>query len=313
MRKVVILGTAPLSKDKAPFDDPSYEIWVCSGGNMGSAKRVTHWFELHALVELNAPENQGWCVPYMEWLRKQPFPVWMLEPNDLVPQHLIFPARELLAEFGREWFTSSIAWMIAFAVAQKVDEIAIFGVDMASDHEYYTTQRAGCRRWIEIAQGRGIKVTIPWDSCLGNPPPIYGLSEATPFGRRVNVTETLLQQQRVERVQQEERAKQERIFFDGALEQLRYFKRTFLDGSDCFQHIVGLPPAMKSAADVFVEAMTPKTVVMKYEPAKTPIMEPSLGSKSLNGGGSHPKLVSPPPVDEKTHGRARQGRTGVSK
>lgn len=234
MKKIAIIGTAPLSRDLAPYDDQSWEIWACSPGNMGVLKRVNTYFELHAMVELEAPENQSWSKPYVAWLRQQTFPVYMQEPNELVPQAKIFPINGLIKEFGREWFSSSISMMQAFAVMhlEEGDEIGIFGVDMAADQEHYSAQRSGCRRFIEIAKDRGIKTTIPWESCLGFPPPIYGYSEATPMGRRINVTELMLRQRQAEIKAMLDKTVKEECFFAGAIEQLMYFKRTFVDGEN---------------------------------------------------------------------------------
>ncbi len=285
MRKVAIIGTAPLSRDMAPFDDNEYEIWVCSAGNIGQPglKRITRWFELHAIVELEAPENKSWATNYLKWLREQPFPVWMLEKNDLVPQAQVFPGQELIAEFGREWYTSSIAWMQALAIWEKVDEIGIFGVDMAADHEHYTGQRAGCRRFIEIAADRGIQTRIPWESCLGNPPPIYGYWEATPMGRRMNVTEQMLRSKRAELATNEERLRCEKCFFDGAIEQLSYFKRTFADGLSAFQHM-GLAPSMDEAAKASIDrVMGEKKVDTSFSLTNPP--------------EANTRLTPPPPVD----------------
>ncbi len=285
MRKVAIIGTAPLSRDLAPYQDKDWEIWVCSAGNVGAAgvTRVTRWYELHAITELEAPENKSWAGPYLRWIREQTFPIYMLEKNDHVPQAMIFPGKELLARFGREWFSSSVAWMQAHAIHEQVDEIAIFGVDMAADHEHYTGQRAGCRRFIEIAKEHGINTTIPWESCLGNPPPVYGYCEATPMGRRINVTEAMLVQKRAEIAQNEERMRMEKCFFDGALEQLRYFKRTFLDGADAFDHI-GLSKDLDEAAKASVNNQL----------GSAPMAVPTNGSIAPSAAN----LTPPPPVDD---------------
>jgi hypothetical protein len=330
MRKIAIVGTAPLSKDMTPVDDNDWEIWVCSAGNMNSptvTKRITRWFELHAMVELEGQENKSWVQPYIPWLKAQTFPVWMLEQNDMIPQAHVFPCRELIAEFGREWFTSSIAWMMALAIAEKVDMIGIFGVDMAADVEHYTAQRAGCRYFINEAEKRGIKVQIPWESCLGTPPPIYGLWENTPMGRRINVSEQLLTQKRAEIAATEDRMKLEKCFFDGALEQLRYFKRTFADGANAFafMQLPEIEAAAKVAVDKalgvnvpVVSAATAATdgsmtsIPLSGESKLTPPPEiedemPRIAAGKANGSGGHvPGHTTPP--ERRTRGRASQGQ-----
>ncbi len=329
MRKVALIGTAPLSRSLAPYNDETWEIWVCSAGNIGAPglNRVSRWFELHANVELDAQENKQWADNYIEWLRRQTFPVWTLEKNDRLPQAQIFPCKELLKEFGREWFTSSIAWMQALAIYEKVDEMGIFGVDMAADQEHYTGQRMGCRRFIEIAKERGIPVSIPWESCLGNPPPIYGLWEATPMGRRINVTEQMLTSKRAEIDTGVKRAEIERAFFDGAIEQLRYFKRTFVDGADAFQHmdLGDLDAAAKATVDriagkaeppkfdlptgtsVGVSNLTPPPS-MEDEPMEKADVLRELDALRKGNGASDPHPYVGHPKAKRTRQRASQGQ-----
>lgn len=235
MTKIAIVGTAPLSRDVCPFGDPEWTIWACSGGNMGNAlPRIDVFFELHALVDMTAPENHGNALPFYGWLRTQSFPVYMQEKNQLVPQAIVFPRDELLKEFGRNWFTSTVAWMMAFAIRQmkEGDTIGLFGVDMAATSEHYTTQKAGCTRFIEIAEERGIKVIVPFESCLASPTPLYGYSEATRLGRRLNATRHQVINARAQLVAQRDKTDREVAFFDGALEQINYFIRTWTDGAD---------------------------------------------------------------------------------
>lgn len=232
--KIALIGTAPGSRAVAPCDDPSWKIWGCSQGNQAILPRVDAWFELHALTYLMAPENRTWTIPYCAWLKSQTFPVYMQEKNDLVPGAIIFPIGKIIEQFGRNWLTSSIAMMMAYAISQmrEGDEIGLFGVDMAAMQEHYTMQRAGLWRMIEICKDRGIKVSIPHESDLGQQPPIYGYCEATLMGRKLYHRLAELEQARAGLAQKRDQLHCEVAYFDGAIEQAKYFIRTFLDGAD---------------------------------------------------------------------------------
>src|SRR5512143_224890 len=243
MTKICLVGTAPGSRLIAPYQDQSFEIWACSAGNsQGSAlPRVTKWFELHALCDMLGAENRNLSVPYYAWLRAQPFPIYMQEKNDQVPQAIIFPYKMLCERFGpnaakglSNWFTSSIAWMWAFALTQMRagDEIAIFGVDMAAAEEAYTAQKAGLLRFVEYSNEMGVKVTIPYESCLGKTFPLYGYAEATMMGRKWAVRHHEMLQHRNKIDQDIQNLQLQRAFFDGALEGVRYDIRTWPDGME---------------------------------------------------------------------------------
>lgn len=243
MRKVALIGTAVSSRKMAPYDDPEWEIWGCSMGNAGHIspehmlRRVTIWFELHSIADMTGLENREWTFPYYNWLRTQQCKVFMQERNPYVPNAVPFPMPTLVEQFGKNWFTSSIAWMMAYAIHSKVDEIGIFGVDMAIDLELYSGQRDALTRWVEIAKERGIKISIPWESCLGMHRPLYGYDEATPFGRRFSVLKNLTEKQQAKMAADRDRLNIEIAFSEGALAQIKYTLRTWADGSNAPQHI----------------------------------------------------------------------------
>ena len=233
MTKVAIIGTVPASRGLAPYDDREWKIWACSPGNgNGILPRVDVWFELHAICELVGEEHKGWSMPFLGWLRAQQFPVYMQEKNDLVPQALVFPHKDLIAKFGDGWFTSSIAWMMAYAITQmrEGDTIALFGIDMAAGIEHYTAQKAGCHYFIEKAKERGINVQIPMESCLAQKPPLYGYSEATAMGRRLNVRLHEMKQMQARLEAGIQGQVNELNYIKGAIEQCEYTIRTFTSG-----------------------------------------------------------------------------------
>src|SRR5262245_61646771 len=181
--KVAIIGTAPSSRMLAPFNNQEWDIWVCSPGNRGVCPRVDCWFEIHR--NLHWPEHESYGKEYIKWLSEQSFPVYM-QDQSYFPHALTFPMMDLVKEFGGNFFSSSFAWMMAFAIKKgHYKEIGLYGVDMASKEEY-VQQRQGFYHWLELARSKGIIVTIPPESDLMQPPSLYGYSEVTDFGRKMH-------------------------------------------------------------------------------------------------------------------------------
>jgi hypothetical protein len=233
--KCAILGTAPYHKNLAPFDDPEWEIWVCSPGNRRAFTRVTRWFELHGVDDCKGPENNDWNQDYFGWLNTQPFPVYMQEPNDLVPNCRVFPLRSWLHEFGvlgRIAATSSISLMIGLAAMERAERIAVFGVDMAADEEQYGGQKVGCLTMLELARQRGCKVEVPLSSCLATMPPLYGYAEATRMGRKLWVREEILKTELKAKQAEFDNLRVHIGNVEGELRAIRYVRRTFVDGED---------------------------------------------------------------------------------
>jgi len=157
--KVALIGTAPSSRMMAPFNDPTWTIWGCSPGNMGALPRVDAWFEIHG--NLLWPEHKHYGEPYISWLKQQTFPIYM-QNQELVPNAIPLPYREIVKEFGPYFFTSSFAWMMAFAMMQGAKEVALYGIDMASRDEYIL-QRPGAYYFFEEAKKRGVKMQAPYE------------------------------------------------------------------------------------------------------------------------------------------------------
>ena len=224
--KVAIIGTAPSSRMLAPFNDLSWEIWCCSPGNMNICPRVDVWFEIHK--NLHWPEHESYGKPYLDWLSKQSFPIYM-QDQSYCPNALTFPMDEMVKEFGSHFFTSSFAWMMAFAISKGFKEIGLYGVDMASKDEY-VLQRQAFYFWLYLAKSRGIKVTIPDESDLMQPPSLYGYSEVTPFGRKMHARKAELQgriaaieQQEIPKLQMQLQGMKDNVtYLKGAVEDLDY-------------------------------------------------------------------------------------------
>ena len=170
-RKICLLGTAPSSFNLAPFDDESWEMWACSPGTMG-APRVDQHFEVHRYV----PGGASFPVEYVEYLKNFQGPVWMTLPIEDIPNCELLPWEELVEKYGKYFFTSSLAWMLAMAIEMEPEEISLFGVDMAAVSEY-TSQKLGCQFFASIAAAKGIKVTVPPESDLLRPNPLYGVCQ----------------------------------------------------------------------------------------------------------------------------------------
>lgn len=222
--KVALIGTAPSSRMLAPFADPTWKIWACSPGNMNQLPRVDVWFEIH--MNLLWPEHRSYGEPYIEWLKKQPFPIYM-QDQSLVPNATPFPKDEMVQKFGKDFFTSSFAWMMAMAIDQGAKEIALFGIDMASREEYIL-QRPGFYFFKYIAEQKGIKVWAPNESDIMQPPGLYGFSEVTPFGRKIAARKTELQARLNSLRPQRDHLHTQITYLEGALEDLDYIYSIWL-------------------------------------------------------------------------------------
>ena len=226
---IAIVGTAPSSNMLAPYNDPDWEIWVCSSGNMNVVPRANAWFELHTCGPdgIMSRRNIGKGLKYLRWLGEQKFPVYMQTvPNQYVPNAVEYPIKEMKAKFGVYFWSSSPAYMIALAIAKGPTRIGLWGIDMAADKEY-AKQRPDLLHFIDVAQREGIEIVLPLESDLTYPPPMYAYSFSTAMGRKMHTRVEELSAMHKQAKQNLEELKTQEAYFRGSKEALEYCERTF--------------------------------------------------------------------------------------
>ena len=166
--KIAIVGFTPTRRE-APWLDPTWRVWGINNLHVYVPEHVNAdaWFDLHEQSLIRQDPQ------HVAWLRETCVPVYMWDPQDDFPSSRAYPKDEVLKRFGRRYFTNSISWMVALALLEGVEELAIVGVDMAQDSEY-AAQRPSCEWIIGMAEGLGVKVYIPEASDLLKTSVLYG-------------------------------------------------------------------------------------------------------------------------------------------
>ena len=201
-KKFAICGFASSSRDMIPVHDPTWEVW---GLNQlyRHIKRADRWFDIHYYWEQEVVPGTdgGFDDPksYRHWLARCGMPVYMHHVVAEIPTSVRFPLERLVARHEADYFTSTIAFMVALAIdeidvrvdaavkqlvkdtSKKVLErldlraeqkrlyaeytIGVFGVDLIVGEEYFW-QKACAEYWLGLASGRGIQVLLPPTTAL---------------------------------------------------------------------------------------------------------------------------------------------------
>jgi len=188
--KVAVLGHSPSTRDMAPFNDPSYEIWTLNDAHgFLKGRRVTRWFEIHTR---NVYRNADRRSPgYVEFLQTFPGPVYMLDYDETIPNCVAYPKAYMEARYGRltneqnqlkvePVFTSGFSYMLAIALEEGFKRIEFYGADLMGEEEYIR-QREGFAFLYGIALGRGVQAILP-DACPILRAPLYGQNPVEPSG-----------------------------------------------------------------------------------------------------------------------------------
>jgi hypothetical protein len=151
--KITLLGKAP-GKEKIPKDVE--HLWGVNDLILELPKLglqpLTTTFEMH---DLDKHRNLPFIVDELKAFKEAGIPVITKQHYDFVPNCVPFPFDEMHCQY----FTSSIAYMIAYAIYKGADEIDLYGIQMATRVEF-TNQRPCCEYWLGYAEGKGIKIFI---------------------------------------------------------------------------------------------------------------------------------------------------------
>lgn len=172
---VAIMGFADSCRELAPFDDPAWEIW---GLNQLARyiPRAERWFEIHHRKMFEADIARG--TDYIGWLRYCPIPVYMLDAEPEFASSVRYPIERIVHHFGREYLTSTPAYMLALAILEGFERIGIYGVDLIVGREY-AFEKPCLEYWCGQAEARGIALEIPYpQSALLKQGVRYGLPAA---------------------------------------------------------------------------------------------------------------------------------------
>lgn len=227
-RRIAILGFAETVHD-APFSDPSWEMWGMNGLwrvlKEVPEKRFSAWFEIHTpeyIKRHSVLSKIG--TQQLDWLKAEhPFPIYMQERMDDCPSTVAFPIGDLIEALGRDYFTSTVALLLAFALTQDPAEIGLWGIDLVHGTEW-GEQRPCAEYWIGRAEAKGIKVTTHEKSALLKQRYRYGYDDRNPligqFREYLEQNAVVVKKKLAELHESNERAVAEMQTNDGALQQI---------------------------------------------------------------------------------------------
>lgn len=157
MRKVAIIGKAGTS-GLAPWRDTSWEVW---GMPWISCPRVTRLFDVHTeerWAECKTQKDADWIDHYRA--NCSDVPVYCDKSRfHVFEKPVAYPFEEIIASLPIPYLENTIAYQLALAIYEGVDEIGLWGIHMMGSGEYIE-ERPSVTYLIGLAQGKGIKVTI---------------------------------------------------------------------------------------------------------------------------------------------------------
>lgn len=201
-------------------DEEDWEVWGC-GTAWQLTDRADRWFELHNIDALRqTPRLYG---PHLNWLDSQTIPIYVKAKYQGIKNPVLFPIKEVVERFGNYW-TNTISYMIAVAMLEGAEEIAVMGVNMAWNEEY-SEQRPSCEYMLGRAMESGVIVHIPDVSDLLKAGHLYAFESPPSVQRRLESKKASLKRDIAIREQEESIAGNDKLQLTGELEAVEYTLR----------------------------------------------------------------------------------------
>ena len=156
-RVVAIVGTSPTSRLMANREPADVEIW-------GLQSTETFLDRCDRVFEMHGPGITDFSDEKSAFDRTCGVPVYVVQPDHGLPTGVLYPFAEVGINLRAYW-SNTISYMLALAVYEGVDEIHLWGCDMATGTEH-EKERPGVEYWLGVAEGRGIALTLPDSSPL---------------------------------------------------------------------------------------------------------------------------------------------------
>jgi hypothetical protein len=114
------------------------------------------------------------------WLKTHPGPIITSRAHPDYPGLVEFPLEAVLNEFQFDYFNSTAAYAVVYAIHLGVEKISIFGNDFTYPNAHDAEKGRACVEfWLGIAAARGIKISLPqttslMDAVMGREARLYG-------------------------------------------------------------------------------------------------------------------------------------------
>lgn len=144
------------------------EVWSINAlGDVFASDVVFHMDDVR-IQEIRAaalPESN--IASLLHWLKRHPGPVITSRAHPDYPGLIEFPLQDVLNDLGHDYFNSTAAYAIAFAIHIGVEKISVFGMDFTYPDAHDAEKGRACVEfWLGTAAARGIKIALPKTTTL---------------------------------------------------------------------------------------------------------------------------------------------------
>lgn len=157
------------------------ETWAINAlGDVFACDLVFHMDDVRIQEIRSAARPDSNIAAMLEWIKHSPVPVVTSRKHPDYPALAEFPLEDVLNNLGHDYFNSTAAYAVAFAIHVGAKIISLFGCDFTYPNVHDAEKGRACVEfWLGQAHARGIKINLPQtttllDSCYPKTSRLYG-------------------------------------------------------------------------------------------------------------------------------------------
>jgi len=144
------------------------EVWAINSlGDVFQCDYIFHMDDVRIQEIRSEALPQSNIAAMVEWMRTSKVPIVTSRAHPDYPALVEFPLEAVLNDLKYDYFNSTAAYAIAYAIHIGVRKISLYGMDFTYPNAHDAEKGRACVEfWLGMAAERGIKLSMPKDSSL---------------------------------------------------------------------------------------------------------------------------------------------------
>ena len=144
------------------------EVWAINAlGDVYACDLVFHMDDVRIQEIRAAAKPDSNIAAMLPWLKKSNVPVVTSRAHQDYPALVEYPLEDVLNHLGHDYFNSTAAYAIAFAIHIGAAKISVFGMDFSYANMHDAEKGRACvEYWLGQAHARGIQLAMPKNTTL---------------------------------------------------------------------------------------------------------------------------------------------------
>jgi len=144
------------------------ETWVINAlGNVLDCDLIFHMDDVRVQERRAEAAPASNIANMVRWLKTSRVPVVTSRKHPDYPATVDFPLEDVLNNLKHDYFNSTAAYAVAFAIHIGATKISLFGMDFTYPNSHQAEKGRACVEfWLGVAQERGIKLSMPKTTTL---------------------------------------------------------------------------------------------------------------------------------------------------